>query len=417
MPTAPDLEPDTNEVKFDFQKVDPTKCMTEAAAVANYNGTQNVPRGPEVMNLCFDVGGSTTDISATVSIGTVVTMIKQNSIRLAAQQVSGAAKKEPNLEAVLIEVCNQFGIRIPGLNVGPKGYNSDSASFYFEQVLDQVPVSGLPTLYQLISSKCPNLMAVNLYVTGLIVFYAGQLTYKLTKVIRKSLAGHGPQVAYLKPWVYVMFAGKGSRIFEWFSITNHSIAQQYYMQMFIAGIGGNDNAAEVLPGYPQLQLAQQVNENVKYEVSKGLSLDVNNSIMMPENNSEAIEILGEDNFSIIKASTGDKIPLSFDNAITPQMMKYLSTYVVETPSAPGQYSCQRFVNFCGTYYSAISQMFKTKLTQEDFVKGFSNMNISAYIVNTKEYRIAKTHKQFDFVAPVIILEGMKFYDDVLMKKL
>ena len=45
------------------------------------------------------------------------------------------------------------------------------------------------------------------------------------------------------------------------------------------------------------------------------------------------------------------------------------------------------------------------------------MNISAYIVNTKEYRIAKTHKQFDFVAPVIILEGMKFYDDVLMKKL
>ena len=173
----------------------------------------------------------------------------------------------------------------------------------------------------------------------------------------------------------------------------------------------------MLPGYPQIQLAQQVNENVKYEVSKGLSLDVNNSIMMPENNSEAIEILGEDNFSIIKASTGDKIPLSFDNAITPQMMEYLSTYVVETPSALGQYSCQRFVNFCGTYYSAISQMFKTKLTQQDFVNGFSNMNISAYIVNTKEYRIAKTHKQFDFVAPVIILEGMKFYDDVLMKKL
>ena len=417
MPTAPDLEPDTNEVEFEFQKVDPTKCMTEAAAVANYNGTLNVPRGPEVMNLCFDVGGSTTDISATVSIGTAVTMIKQNSIRLAAQQVLAAAKKEPNLEAVLIEVCNQFGIRIPGLNVGPKGYNSDSASFYFEQVLDQVPVSGLPTLYQLISSKCPNLMAVNLYVTGLIVFYAGQLTYKLTKVIRKSLAGHGPQFANLKPWVNVMFAGKGSRIFEWFSITNHSIAQQYYMQMFIAGIGGNVNAAEVLPGYPQIQLAQQVNENVKYEVSKGLSLDVNNSIMMPENNSEAIEILGEDNFSIIKASTGDKIPLSFDNAITPQMMEYLSTYVVETPSALGQYSCQRFVNFCGTYYSAISQMFKTKLTQQDFVNGFSNMNISAYIVNTKEYRIAKTHKQFDFVAPVIILEGMKFYDDVLMKKL
>ncbi len=414
--SVPDLEPDTNEVEFDFQPVDSTKCMTEAAAVANYNGTQNVPRGPEVMNLCFDVGGSTTDISATVSIGTAVTMIKQNSIRFAAQQVSGAAKMEPHLEGVLVDICNQFHIDIPGLNIRPKGYNKESASFYFEQVLDQIPLSGLPTLYHQICSKCPNLMAVNLYVTGLIIFYAGQLTYKLTKVIRSSLAGHVPQFAHLKPWVNVMFAGKGSRIFEWLSITNHVIAQQYYRQMFMAGVGGNNNIAETLPDYPQIQLSQQVNDNVKYEVSKGLSLDVDNSIMMPENSSEAIEILGEDNFAIIKASTGERIHLGFDNAITPQMMKYLSTYVVET-SKPGQPSCQRFMNFCGIYFSAINQLFRTKLTPEDFNEGFRNMNISAYVVNTREYRIAKGHKQFDFVAPIIILEGMKFYEDVLMKKL
>ena len=48
--------------------------------------------------------------------------------------------------------------------------------------------------------------------------------------------------------------------------------------------------------------------------------------------------------------------------------------------------------------------------------GLRNMNISAYIQNLPEYHKAKQSKGgFDFVAPIIVLEGMKFYDEFFLK--
>ena len=52
---------------------------------------------------------------------------------------------------------------------------------------------------------------------------------------------------------------------------------------------------------------------------------------------------------------------------------------------------------------------------------FKNMNINGYIQALPEYRKAVQdmgpENKFDFVAPIIILEGMKFYDEVLLPKL
>ena len=50
------------------------------------------------------------------------------------------------------------------------------------------------------------------------------------------------------------------------------------------------------------------------------------------------------------------------------------------------------------------------------------MNIVQYVQNMPEYLEAARDKEknngnFDFVAPIIILEGMKFYDDYLLKSL
>ena len=51
------------------------------------------------------------------------------------------------------------------------------------------------------------------------------------------------------------------------------------------------------------------------------------------------------------------------------------------------------------------------------------MNISSYIKQQKEYKDALKTKserpdiEFDYVAPIIILEGMKFFEDVILKKI
>jgi hypothetical protein len=68
-------------------------------------------------------------------------------------------------------------------------------------------------------------------------------------------------------------------------------------------------------------------------------------------------------------------------------------------------------------------MFGMKMTQQEFMQGFQSMNINSYIKQLPEYRMALDSlqkgesKQFDFVAPVIILEGMKFMEDTLLRGL
>lgn len=414
-----DLEPDSDEVKFDFKEIERDKCMTEAAAVANFNGTRtDFSHDVNTLTLCFDVGGSTTDISAIIYTREGVKLLKQNSIRFAAQQVSAAARCEVNLKRVLLDICTQNAISIPGLNFGPDRFSPDTASFYFEQVLDRLPTEKLADLYRMLNSNCHRLMSVNLYVTGLVLYYAGQLTHKLGKVIRKSLGAADAFYAGFRPVVNVMFAGKGSRIFEWFSTTQYDAATSYYQQMFVRGYGGMAEAGASLQGL-NIQMAHDVSPDVKYEVSKGLALEPIHGILVPKAASEAVEIIGEDNFEIIRASNGERVPLQFDNAITPKMMEQISINMVEKQPAGGQpFACTRFVNFAELFYAAAKSLFGLTLAESDFMQGFRNMNISSYIQNLPEYRRAReVGRSFDYVAPIIIIEGMKFYNDVLLQKL
>lgn len=281
-----DLEPDDDSVKFNFKKIDANKCMTEAAAVANFNSSRtDFNQDRNALTLCFDVGGSTTDISASVFTSKGVTLVKQNSIRFAAQQLSAAARCEKNLKKVLLQMCEQRQIRIPGLNQGPDKFSEETASFYFDQLLDRLSASDLSDFYQMLNANCHQLMSVNLYVTGLVIFYAGQLTHKLVKVIRKSPVDGDPNYAKFQPNVNVMFAGKGSRIFEWFSTTQFNVAQDYYRQMFIMGCGGMAEAQTLLAGWPKIQLKREVSDDVKYEVSKGLTLPPSRGIRVPSDSS------------------------------------------------------------------------------------------------------------------------------------
>ena len=137
---------------------------------------------------------------------------------------------------------------------------------------------------------------------------------------------------------------------------------------------------------------------------------------------EAIEVLGEDGFSV-KTKEGNIVPLNFDNGITDKMMEYLGTYFFGPVDGTGEMKCTRFMDFTNIFYTYAKQLFGLDriVTQQDFLNGFANMNINTYIKSLPEYKKAIINKpklnKFSFVAPVIILEGMKFYDEVLLKKL
>ena len=396
-----------------------TDALSEACAVANYvsTSTQVDTTSASMLTLCFDIGGSTTDITALCTLNSTpdgLTMIKQNSIRFAAQMVARATKKSPNFCNVLLRICERFDLHISGLSAGPDSrFTPETAPYYFEQIVDRLNPEQLKYFYQEISINCQDLMCVNLYVTGLIMFYAGQLTAKLVHQLKHSRETKlAPNEL---PNAFITFAGKGSRLFEWWSTVDYNAASAYYKKMFIFGMGGLERAKHLLQGYPTINLSNKINENVKYEVSKGLARTKTN-LYVPQNN-DAVEIIGENGFAKVNADFS-KTSLPADHILTPEMMEDLGNYFVSLQDGSQEPTCKQFINFCSLFFQVTSQTFNLKMTKQEFVQAFKKMNIVAYIRNLPEYERAKAKgsskdEPFDFVSPIIILEGAKFFNDYL----
>ena len=398
---------------FDFESIDGASSLTESTAVANYWANQPVAPDQNTLILSFDVGGSTTDISALTNFQSNNLLVKQHSIRFAAQRLSQATRYSKNFESVLLTICQKHDIKIQGLNVEPKKYSAETSSYYFEQIVDRLSSNQLKEFYALLSSDCPELMTVNLYVTGLIAFYAGQLTTNMINEIRS--ATDLPLGPSWKPIVKVVFAGKGARIFEWFGSVTESEADKYYLDLFVKGMGGMSVAQELLNNKPEFNPsdARAKDEDIKCEVAKGLTYPAK-KILVPAKNI-ATEIIGEEGF-VFSGSNGEEIKLPSGAVITPSMMECIGGQFRLSPSSS---PCPRFTEFAQIFQGYASQFFGFKMTPQEFMSSLANMNIGAYIANMPEFREAQKESdgEFDFVAPIIILEAMKFYDDHLLKSI
>ncbi|MBR4325759.1 MAG: hypothetical protein IKP73_09570 [Bacteroidales bacterium] len=398
---------------FNFTKIDSNAALTEACAVANFlSHNNNLSSGKNILTLSFDIGGSTTDISAICQYGDQKYMIKQNSIRFAAQRLSYATKEmfEP-FGNVLKNVCHKNGIQLLGLNSGPDLYNKDTAPYFFEQIVDRLDDSQLHDFYNEVAANCPGLFTVNLYVTGLVLFYAGQIVTKLIKEIRRSSVF--PDFNDWKPAVQIVFTGKGSRVVEWLYSIDENSSRKYNFKMFCAGMGGVNVAKTMLSKEPSIKVEKRSAREVKFEVAKGLAMaDHSNNLKL---NMQCLEIIGEEGFSFTNPETGEVKALAFDDSITADMLRYTSVYF-DAPSDIKPMET-RFFEFIRIFYDYASHLFGFSMSQSEILSGIANMNYNTYIKNLPEYRKASENggKAFDFVAPIIILEGMKFYDEYLLK--
>jgi len=424
---AVNITTETGPVRFDFKKLSNEESLSEACAVANYlvrpNGGYSINPGELV--LCFDIGGSTTDITALCQMDGGKAMIKQNSIRFAAERIAQATKYSPNFKNVLLRMCEKKNISIQGLNKGTNKFSENTAPYYFEQVVDRLEASDFETFYLLIAAECKEMMSINLYVTGLIMFYAGQLAYKLRTEIVKS-EDAPPAVKAIPPKIKIAFAGKGSRIFDWFTAVNPTAANDYYTQMFIRGMGGEGVAKQTITPISLSPLkiidinSQRGTDNadVKYEVSKGLAIPTNITSILVPTNKQAIEILGEDNFCVVTPA-GEFKYLESTNSITPEMLEHIGNHFICLPP-DGKPHCPRFMDFADLFYKVSSSMFGLKMNGADFMAGFQDMNIENYIKGEPAFIKAQKRKhddqkEFDYVAPIIILEGMKFFEKHLLR--
>ena len=406
------LEPEKGPFMFDFKSIDTQKAMTEACAVANYL-SYSINNTNELV-FCFDVGGSTTDISVICSEGETNKMLKQNSIRFAAQRLSNATKYVAKpFEQALQKICHNHNIKLLGFNDGERLYSAETAPYYFEQIVDQLSTEQLTEFYQIIGTDCPQLYCVDLYITGLITYYAGQLAYKLVKEARRSdeLPMYNDN---WRPIIKIVFAGKGSRIFEWLNAANEQTAIRYYTEMFCMGMGGEKILKTNLAAWPKFDLQTKQGNEVKFEVSKGLAKTIQTRLLITDN---ALEIIGENGFKLYNSATREWAPLQSDDSITADFMQSIGKCF----SSPDAFNFQqtRFCNFASIYYKYVSGIFgATRLDTGKMTEGLQSMaNINTYIKSLPEVQKAQSEKEFDFVAPIIVLEGMKFYDQYLMDAL
>lgn len=403
------LVPHREPFKFEFKDIDTSKAMTEACAVANYL-SYNINSTNE-LTFCFDVGGSTTDISVICKDNVASKMLKQNSIRFAAQRISAATKSmESQFEKALTNVCHRNNLKLLGFNDGQKLYSAATAPYYFEQVVDQLDTKQLTEFYQILSTECRPLFCVDMYVTGLITYYAGQLAIKLIKEARQS-----DELSMFKenwrPKVKIIFAGKGSRIFEWLYTINKNVAQKYYMEMFCMGMGGVETVTANLGGWPNIDIQTKQANEVKFEVSKGLAKTIASPLQISD---KVIEIVGENGFTLYNSSTGKEEELNFDDSMSSDFMESIGVCFKSPETLDKNKMC--FYNFAGIFYKYVKSLFgKDMVDLSKMMNGIMSMaNINTYIQNLPEMQKARRQDKFDYVAPIIILEGMKFYDEFLM---
>lgn len=345
-PLVPHREP----FKFEFKDIDTSKAMTEACAVANYL-SYNINSTNE-LTFCFDVGGSTTDISVICKDNVASKMLKQNSIRFAAQRISAATKSmESQFEKALTNVCHRNNLKLLGFNDGQKLYSAATAPYYFEQVVDQLDTKQLTEFYQILSTECRPLFCVDMYVTGLITYYAGQLAIKLIKEARQS-----DELSMFKenwrPKVKIIFAGKGSRIFEWLYTINKNVAQKYYMEMFCMGMGGVETVTANLGGWPNIDIQTKQANEVKFEVSKGLAKTIASPLQISD---KVIEIVGENGFTLYNSSTGKEEELNFDDSMSSDFMESIGVCFKSPETLDKNKMC--FYNFAGIFYKYVKSLF------------------------------------------------------------
>jgi hypothetical protein len=338
-------------------------------------------------------------------------MVKQNSIRFAAQRISQAVGNFPQFENVLKQICAQYDISMVGLNMGPNSYNKETAPYFFDQIVNRLDAQQLNALYGLIAANCPNLMVLNMYVTGLLMFYAGQLSRKLIDDLNRTPASEWTKNPNQKPKVCITFAGKGSRLFQWVASVNSAGAKQYYDEMFFLGYG-KEHLFKTLDPRSKINLPDLNDSDIKYEVSKGLANSQTKlqhpSVDQPD------EIIGESGWQLV-GNDGQSRDVLFTNSVTPEMISRIGIDFCAGVNAA------KFTDFCGLFYDAAKQLFGWTANPAALKSSCDELSPVRYTQNMPEFiqasNEAQTGNEFSFVAPIIIIEGMQFYDESLLKHL
>jgi len=416
-----ELDPNSNnnlpfQVKFspDF------KACTEAMAVSNYASKVSGLMAGQ-FSLGFDVGGSTTDILAVTSVNVngspTSSLIKQSSIKIAAGMIADATKKVPGFKELLINFADQKGWKIHGI----KNMNDNTVPFYYNLIVDKLNTQNeLDSFYNKIAANCKPLMWLNLYLTGLSIFYGGMVARKLRKVTEENLNIFNEPLYDLT----LNFYGKGARIFDWFKALDSENARIYYTSCFSAGYGQDANshfnggATFKMGNFTPTNITSNnpKDDNIKTEVAKGLAIKSSDGKQrgVAEANLRISEIIGEDGY-MLRIPGQEPVELNSLMDINPSLIQRLGSELL--PPRASDNNFPKFRSFIEIFYTFANQNLDFDMDGAELINGINSLNLVNELRVDEGYLQALKAKEFDFVAPLIILQGQAFLKNTLMPKI
>ncbi len=366
------------------------QALTESEAVCRFALSRLGGMAPatDTLFVGYDVGGSTTDILMVLKVkegdGSYKTkMIKQSSVLAAAGKLANAVEKSQKIQATIRQYAEANSTEI-GFLYGIGQMKPELSSYYLNVLFDRLNEDQLQTFYShFYQSGNKEIFAITAYLSGLLLFYSGQLTAKV--------AEQYPDVKLVQQGFY----GKGGRIFDWLPAVMQGAGVQFYQDCFKAGLGSKANDIRIAPN---LKTSQTYH---KSEVALGLCAAQDFGI---ESTNHIPEVIGENGYTYkdqpldalqeilplhLEAFNGDfRCPIRFE-----ELGKFIGIYTA----------------FCDKY-----QLFNTRPVKDTAAS--LSLLLNNYVATHPEYIAARSQQQqggnFEFKSPLIILEGMCLFENV-----
>jgi hypothetical protein len=392
-------------VYTDPKSIDKSHILTESQAVAKFAIPGRLNESEYKIGV--DVGGSTSDILILTGVMGKNVLVKQNSIKLAAGLLANSSKSIPGFGNFLKKYAESNKSQL-GEIYAIKNINEKTIPYCFNLILDRLDdEQHLNQFYKEIAANCKPLFWINIYVTGLTIYYLGLVSKKVYDISHKHKDKFGAGMEKIT----IDFYGKGARIYDWFKAYNKETAKEYLHTCFNKGFGSDVSAYVTFNNF---LTTNNNSRTVKSEVAKGLA---NSKVELAEFDPSKMigEVSGEDGYVLRIPGQSDPVSYTSLMEINPSLIQRLGSEL--RPSFGQGAAYPRFTDFMNTFYDYANSYLDFKFDGNEMLQAIRNMNILQEIENDEDYQKAKTEKEFDFVAPLLILEGQAFLKSYLLPKI
>jgi hypothetical protein len=411
------------------------RAISESEAVCNYAlSTGGVGLGSSSLLVGIDIGGMTSDllILATDPGDKRAILLKQSSVKIAANKLAKAVGKSKALQKCIAHFVRKNKLELPALEQINEKNAYYLTNLLFEEIEhDKVRERSFyselwsPENEQLSKDETRGLVAISSYICGLLMFHAGQLVRSvLEEDKQRELKDQRFGDIYEGFYLNVAAFGKGGKLFDWLpTAINEEEANNFYQKCFISGYSVIGDGKSPLKSF----VITQNRKHLKMEVGFGLT-SPRGAVKIDEGAYD--EILGEEGYELKNKSDGSRTPLQWSTKVNANHIFEFGEDLImpeptENESGKLTTGLKRFEVFKEIYFDLVKDwdLFDHSKVYHE-TPTFAQIKLENYVKTDEDWKAGKAARlrtgddsDFLFSCSPFIYQGMCYLDEVIFKNI